>query len=123
MKTRIEMIPNGVNRELFGPEGEKFSSEKIREKAGKEMGPNPPFIVSTSRFVKEKRIELLLHAMQCWGKGSLIAAGGGQDEVPPEWAQCDQEQWILGREWCLFRSSGGWRLCPHDKTGSGEIGT
>jgi glycosyltransferase involved in cell wall biosynthesis len=77
---RIEQIPNGVNCELFSPDGDRFTKEEICLRAKKEGPPEPPFVISSSRFVKEKQLHLLFEAMRLWGKGCLLAAGGGQDQ-------------------------------------------
>lgn len=76
---RVVVIPNGVNLNQFSAEGPKLPRDYFLSKSG---NPNlqitPPFILSTSRFVKEKRLDLLIKAVSRLEKGTLMLVGYGK---------------------------------------------
>jgi glycosyltransferase involved in cell wall biosynthesis len=76
---RVEVIPNGVNLNTFSPDGPPFPIEKFAAKSGIDRpNLNPPYILSTSRLVKEKRLDLLIKAVSRLKKGTLILVGHGE---------------------------------------------
>jgi glycosyltransferase involved in cell wall biosynthesis len=78
---RVVVIPNGVDLSLFSAKGPEFPLEKFRWKSGRtHLELNRPFILSTSRLVKEKRLNLLLEAFSKLEKGTLILAGHGEQK-------------------------------------------
>lgn len=76
---RVVVIPNGVDLNLFSAEGPKLPRDYFLSQSGT---PNlqlaPPFILSTSRLVKEKRLDLLIKAVSRLEKGTLILVGHGK---------------------------------------------
>jgi glycosyltransferase involved in cell wall biosynthesis len=77
----VEVIPNGVDMSCFSPNGPKFSLSGYLSKSGfSHMDLTPPLILSTSRIVKEKRLDLLIKAVSHLEKGTLILAGHGEEK-------------------------------------------
>lgn len=77
---RVEVIPNGIDTELFSPRGPKLPLDYFLPKSqNSSLNFHPPFILSTSRLVKEKRLDLLIKAVSQLGKGTLILVGYGTD--------------------------------------------
>lgn len=75
---RVEVIPNGVDLSLFSSEGSEFSVGYFLSRSGKpSLSLKRPFILSTSRLVREKRLDLLIKAVSRLKKGTLILAGDG----------------------------------------------
>jgi len=76
---RVVVIPNGVDLNLFSAKGPKLPKDYFLSRSG---NPNlqitPPFILSTSRLVKEKRLDLLIKAVSRMEKGTLILVGYGE---------------------------------------------
>jgi len=79
---RVEVISNGVDINLFSANGPRFPRDYFRAKSNtKNLNLKPPFILSTSRLVKEKRLDLLIKAVSRLERGTLILVGyGGEKE-------------------------------------------
>lgn len=76
---QVVVIPNGVDINLFSPQGPKTSVSRLKElseNAGLKL--DRPFILSTSRLVREKRLDLLIKAVSQLDKGTLILVGRGE---------------------------------------------
>ena len=77
---RVEVIPNGVDTNLFSPKGHEYPSDYFVSKSGDDnLHLNRPFILSTSRLIKAKRLDLLIKAVSRLEKGTLILAGHGEE--------------------------------------------
>lgn len=78
---RVVVIPNGVDLNLFSTQGPEVPRNYFLSQSG---NPNlqlvPPLILSTSRLVKEKRLDLLIKAVSRLEKGTLILVGYGRDK-------------------------------------------
>lgn len=78
---RVEVVPNGVDLNLYSTEGPKLSEGYFMSKScNPELILSRPFILSTSRLVSEKRLDLLIKAVSRLEKGTLILAGYGEAE-------------------------------------------
>lgn len=68
-KIKVEYIPNGVDTNLFQPEGEKndYQLEK-------------PIFLTVASLEKYKNIESTINAVSDFGKGSLVILGSGEEE-------------------------------------------
>lgn len=76
---RVVVIPNGVDLNLFSARGPKLSMDYFISRSGNaNLHSTPPFILSTSRFVNEKRLDLLIKATSQLEKGTLILVGYGK---------------------------------------------
>ena len=76
---RVEVIPNGVDLNTFSPEGPPLAIEKFTAKSGvNRSNLNPPYILSTSRLIRAKRLDLLIKAVSRLKKGTLILVGHGE---------------------------------------------
>ncbi len=71
---RIEIIPNGVNLEIFNP---AVNDKGIRQKYNL---PDTRLILYAGRFVKYKGVEHAIRAMQYIANAVLVIAGSGQLE-------------------------------------------
>ncbi len=78
---RVVVIPNGVDLNLFSAKGPRLPNDYFQSRSG---NPNlqltPPLILSTSRLVKEKRLDLLIKAVSRMEKGTLILVGNGRSK-------------------------------------------
>jgi len=75
----VEVIPNGVNLNLFSVKTQKLPIDYfISKSSNTNLSLTPPFILSTSRLVKEKRLNLLIKAVSKLEKGTLIIVGQGE---------------------------------------------
>jgi glycosyltransferase involved in cell wall biosynthesis len=75
---RVEVIPNGVNLSLFSPQGQTLKKDYLLSKSGNtDLNLTHPFILSSSRLVREKRLDLLIRAVSRLKKGTLILVGDG----------------------------------------------
>lgn len=78
------LVPNGVNLDMFTPDGTRLSPDELRGLSG---NPNlvveRPAVISTSALEKGKRLHLVIEAMRILGRGTLLLAGCGQmkDEI------------------------------------------
>lgn len=76
---RVVIIPNGADLSLFSAKGPKLPLDNFISKSGNaNLHLMPPFILSTSRLVKEKRLDLLIKATSRLEKGTLILVGYGK---------------------------------------------
>lgn len=71
---RVEVIPNGVDLELFRSEGPRYTFDQHKA----ESDLTPPYFLSTSRLVGEKRLDLLIKAVSRLKQGTLILVGRGE---------------------------------------------
>lgn len=79
---RVEVIPNGVDLDLFSPKGQKLTTDYFLSKYGHtNLNLTHPFILSTSRLVREKRLDLLIRAVSRLEKGTLIFVGNGEAKI------------------------------------------
>ncbi len=79
--TAIAVIPNGVDISLFSAGQPKPSiSDFITKTNSQELQLKQPFILSTSRLVKEKRLDLLIRAVSLLEHGTLILVGKGAEK-------------------------------------------
>ncbi|MFP4082799.1 MAG: glycosyltransferase family 4 protein [Candidatus Aminicenantes bacterium] len=75
---RVVVIPNGVDLNLFSVQGPRMSLDDLFSRSSHtNIKPQPPLILSTSRLVKEKRLDLLIKAAGRLEKGTLILVGYG----------------------------------------------
>lgn len=74
---RVEVIPNGVDVNLFTSTGPKIPISQFAKYGNDDLKQEPPFILSTSRFVREKRLDLLIKAVSRLEKGTLVLVGRG----------------------------------------------
>lgn len=78
---RVEVIPNGVDTDLFSPQKPKRPIQEFLAKSDNpHTAPVPPFILSSSRLVREKRLDLLIKAVSRLRKGTLILVGHGSEQ-------------------------------------------
>lgn len=76
---RVELIPDGVDLDLFSTKGPKFPMDYFVSKSNKpKLDLSRPLILSTSRLVSEKRLDLLIKAVSKLEKGTLILVGQGE---------------------------------------------
>ena len=66
---RVEKIPNGVDLDIFKPDGRKYKIDLPR-----------PIILSVAALVPMKRHELAVKAIAKLGEGSLVIVGKGEQE-------------------------------------------
>jgi glycosyltransferase involved in cell wall biosynthesis len=79
--TAIAVIPNGVDIRLFSAGQPKPSINDIITKTNsQELQFKQPFILSTSRLVREKRLDLLIRAVSLLEQGTLILVGKGAEK-------------------------------------------
>lgn len=75
---RVEVIPNGVDIGLFSPNGAKLRTDYLLSKSrNPDLNLTRPFVLSTSRLVREKRLDLLIKAVSRLETGTLILVGDG----------------------------------------------
>lgn len=78
---RVEVIPNGVDTDLFSAQNPKRPIQEFLAKSDNPCAdPVPPFILSSSRLVREKRLDLLIRAVSRLDKGTLILVGHGSEQ-------------------------------------------
>jgi len=76
---RVEVIPNGVDLDIFSPEGPQFPIGSFAAKSAiTNSNLNPPYILSASRLIRAKRLDLLIKAVSRLKKGTLILVGHGE---------------------------------------------
>lgn len=76
---RVEVIPNGVDLNTFSPEGPPLAIEKLTAKSAiNRSNLNPPYVLSTSRLIRTKRLDLLIKAIGRLKVGTLILVGHGE---------------------------------------------
>jgi glycosyltransferase involved in cell wall biosynthesis len=79
--TNIAVIPNGVDIHLFSTKESKPPiSDFIPSNADPDLQLEPPLILSTSRLVREKRLDLLVKAVSQMDCGTLILIGKGAEK-------------------------------------------
>lgn len=76
----VELVPNGVNVELFRPSGPRLSEDTLRSMSGNpKLVLQAPIVVSTSALEKGKRLDLAIRALELLGYGTLLLAGDGAE--------------------------------------------
>jgi len=74
----VEVIPNGVDLNLFSPGGPSLTTDYLLAKsANPNLSLTRPFVLSSSRLVREKRLDLLIKAVSRLETGTLILVGDG----------------------------------------------
>jgi len=77
-KLDVELVPNGVNVDLFTPSGPKLSANELRRLSGNlGLTVEHPIVISTSALEKGKRLNLAIQVMERLAAGTLILAGDG----------------------------------------------
>jgi len=77
----VVVIPNGVDLNLFSTKGPRLPIDNFISISGKaKLNLSSPFILSSSRLVKEKRLDLLIKAVNKLEKGTLVFVGHGEDK-------------------------------------------
>lgn len=79
--TKVAVIPNGVDISLFSTKQAALPiSDFFNKTNDSELQLDPPFILSTSRLVREKRLDLLIKAVSLMDQGTLILVGTGAEK-------------------------------------------
>lgn len=79
-KLCVEMIPPGVDLDLFTPVGKRLSPDEIKVMSQIEDPViEKPIVLSTSALIEGKRLDSLIQAMSKLNKGTLVFVGDGED--------------------------------------------
>jgi teichuronic acid biosynthesis glycosyltransferase TuaC len=71
--SRVEVLPNGVDLELFAPQ------DRVAARRELELGADEPIVLSVSSLVRSKGVDLIIRAVAALRDSTLVIVGEGPE--------------------------------------------